>query len=295
MIFNNIRLYSDKLPRMEFSGYDTIHMTENILITNFYLNGNPTTKLPQGNWNIGEFTKNIRFETDTYAQMAKNTVSAHGQLSQSNFVKFDFPNNKGMRVMFVGNSITLHGIRPEVGWYNEWGMAASAKSRDYVHLLEEDIKQLDAEAAFCICQVAEWEGRYKEGSTVLSKYEQARSFNADLIVLRFIENVPKDGYESDTFLRELDALVNYLNETGKAKLIISTGFFRHPGDDDIRTYANKKGIPCVELGDLGENEQMKAVGLFEHKGVANHPGDKGMMAIASRIMEAILQENDWLH
>ena len=197
--------------------------------------------------------------------------------------------------MFVGNSITLHGIRPQIGWYHEWGMAASAKDKDYVHLLEANIKQLDPNAAFCICQVAEWERRYKEGSSVLSQYEAARAFNADLIVLRFIENVPKDGYESDTFLRELDALVNYLNGTGKAKLFITTGFWKHPGDNDIRTYAKEKGIPCVELGDLGENEQMKAIGLFEHKGVANHPGDKGMMAIASRIMEAILQENDWLH
>lgn len=197
--------------------------------------------------------------------------------------------------MFVGNSITLHGIRPQIGWYHEWGMAASAKDKDYVHLLETKIKQLDSNATFCICQVAEWERRYKEGSTVLSQYEAARAFNADLIILRFIENVPKEGYESDTFLRELDALVNYLNVTGKAKLIITTGFWRHPGDSDIRTYANEKRITFVELGDLGENEQMKALGLFEHNGVANHPGDKGMMAIASRIMEAILQENDWLH
>ena len=293
--FESIHVLSDKLPRFFFQGYDEAHNTENILISNFYLNGKLIAELPESNWKIGEFAKNIRFEIDPYAQMSKNTVSAQEQLSRSNFIKFDFPNNNGTRVMFVGNSITLHGIRPEIGWYHEWGMAASAKDKDYVHLLETKIKQLDPNATFCVCQVAEWERRYKEGSSVLSQYEAARAFNADLIILRFIENVPKDGYESDTFLRELDALVNYLNVTGKAKLIITTGFWRHPGDNDIRTYANEKGIPCVELGDLGENEQMKAIGLFEHKGVANHPGDMGMMEISSRIMEAILQEKDWLH
>ena len=293
--FESIHVLSDKLPRFFFQGYDEAHKTENVLISNFYLNGKLIAELPESNWKIGEFAKNIRLEIDPYAQMSKNTVSAQEQLSRSNFIKFDFPNNNGTRVMFVGNSITLHGIRPEIGWYHEWGMAASAKDKDYVHLLETKIKQLDPNATFCVCQVAEWERRYKEGSSVLSQYEAARAFNADLIILRFIENVPKEGYESDTFLCELDALVNYLNVTGKAKLIITTGFWRHPGDSDIRTYANEKGITFVELGDLGENEQMKAVGLFEHKGVANHPGDKGMMAIASRIMEAILQENDWLH
>ncbi len=290
ILFRNINLSGDKLPKMQFFGYDDTHKTENVLISNLSLNGEAITELPKSNWDIGEFTENIRLEADPYAQMKKNTVQAQGQLSPSSFIRFDSPRGNGIRVMFVGNSITLHGILPEIGWYNEWGMAASAKDLDYVHLLETNIKKLDSEATFCICQVAEWEQNYKKGSSVLARYEAARSFGADLIILRFIENVPKDGYYCDAFLRELDALVNYLNGTGKAHLIITTGFWRHPGDDDIRTYANDKGIPCVELGDLGEKEQMKAIGLFEHQGVANHPGDLGMKMIAERIMEAIIQK-----
>ena len=125
----------------------------------------------------------------------------------------------------------------------------------------------------------------------MPQYESARNFGADLIVLRFIENVPTNGYDSNVFVQELDGLVNYLNGTGKAKLIITTGFWKHPGDNDIRVYAKEKGITCVELGDLGEDKQMKAVELFEHRGVANHPGDKGMRAIADRIMKAIVEEN----
>ena len=121
--------------------------------------------------------------------------------------------------------------------------------------------------------------------------ERFFKFCADVIILRFIENVKKKDYDADTFLRELDILVKYLDSSGKAKMVITTGFWRHPGDDDIRIYATEKGIPCVELGDLGEDDQMKAIGLFEHSGVTNHPGDDGMKAIADRIMAVLLEEH----
>ena len=78
-------------------------------------------------------------------------------------------------------------------------MAASAKEKDYVHILENKIKELDNDAAFCICQVADWECHYKNGSDMLSKYNEARKFGADVIVLRFIENVKKSEYDPETF------------------------------------------------------------------------------------------------
>lgn len=62
MIFKNINLYSDKLPKMEFSGYDNTHKTEKILVSHFYLNGEPIASLPQRNWNVGEFAEDIQLE-----------------------------------------------------------------------------------------------------------------------------------------------------------------------------------------------------------------------------------------
>ncbi|MBO5270321.1 MAG: hypothetical protein J6B77_06020 [Clostridia bacterium] len=285
LVFRNINMYGDKLPRVKFEGYDEAHKTENVLISNLCLNGAPLPSFDAIDADVGAFTEHIRMEIDPYAQMDKNTVSAEGQLKENACVRFDHPDGKGIRVMFVGNSITLHGFRPEVGWYHEWGMAASARERDYVHLLEDAILARDPEAAFCLCQVAAWERDYVSGAK-LPLYDAARQFSADVIVFRFVENVKKDGYDEEVFLSAIRTLRSHLDETGSARLIVTTGFWRHPGDGALRAYAKECGAPCVELGDLGEDDRMKAVGRFAHRGVASHPGDAGMQSIADRIMEA---------
>ncbi len=222
---------------------------------------------------------------DLFSQMDKNTVRAEGQLKDSKLVRFDHPEGKGKKIMFVGNSITLHGLRPEIGWFGEWGMAASEKEKDYVHLVKAKVKEKDPNAAFCICQVSNWEDRYQNGENTFPLFENARDFGADIIVIRLIENCPKNLFEEETFKTEIKKLLSFLDKEEKARFIITTGFWRHPGDDALRQIAQEINAPLVELGDLGEQDEMKALGLFEHQGICVHPGDKGMAAIAERIFE----------
>ena len=219
----------------------------------------------------------------------KNTVEAKNQLRPTEVVQFEKLENTGLRVLFAGNSITLHGIKPEIGWHWLWGMAASAKEKDYVHRLIEKISALCPDAAYCIGQVSAWEVDYKHGEESYDRFKEASYFGADIIVMRFVENCPWDDFDQPLFERELKKMLDFLNSTGKAKIILTTGFWKHIADDGIRAVAAERGYPLVELGDLGELDEMKAVGLFEHTGVAQHPGDKGMEAIAERIFEVLRQ------
>ena len=214
----------------------------------------------------------------------KNTVSAKEQIQNNDYVTYDNKDGEGLRVLFVGNSITKHGVKHEIGWYGDWGMAASSVQNDYAHIIMSHVRQEHPDAAFCICQCAEWERQYKKGSSVLDAYVKARNFNADIIIMRIIENCPWSDFEKDIFKQEYDKLVTYLNLSGKAKIIITTGFWYHTGDEVLENYAQEHEYPLVKLGDLGQLDEMKAIGLFEHGGVAVHPGDLGMRTIAKRII-----------
>lgn len=227
--------------------------------------------------------------TDCFAQMKKNTVDAFGQLKDSERIRFVNPTGTGKRVLFIGNSITLHGVKSEIGWHGAWGMAASAPEKDYVHRVMAQVQKTDADAAFCVCSVSSWERNYKNGAEAVERFQAARDFEADVLIMRFVENCPVEDPRPDLFCKELGQLLEYLDSKGTARRVITTGFWRHPLDDAIRSYAAEGGFPLVELGDLGEQDEMKAIGLFQHEGVANHPGDLGMEKIAERIVAAINQ------
>ena len=219
------------------------------------------------------------------SQLEKNTVKSNEQLDDSDYVLFDYPQNNGKRFMFVGNSITLHSIAESIGWHNRCGMAASSVENDYVHICEKELLEKYPDASFCICQVCEWESSYKKGSDELYRYENARNFNPDVIIMRAVENCSYKDFDKNIFLTEYDKLISYLNFSGKAKIILTTSFWKHPADEAITEYAKNNFLPLCELGDLGELDEMKAIGKFKHSGVAQHPSDKGMRAIAKRILK----------
>lgn len=213
----------------------------------------------------------------------KNTVKADNQLKKNNCVTFE--GDGELKVMFVGNSITRHGVKEDIGWLWDFGMAASCKEKDYVHLL---INKIDTKtsARYCICQAANWEQNHQNPEEVLDIYTDACDFGADIIVMRIVENC-HNGFDAEAFRKNYLEFINYLN-TNNAKLILTSGFWPHEvADGIIEETAKEMDVPFIYLGDLGENPEMRAIGKFWHEGVQYHPGDLGMENIANRIWNEI--------
>lgn len=50
------------------------------------------------------------------------------------------------------------------------------------------------------------------------------NFKADIIIMRVVENYPRDNYNRELFQKEYEGFISYLNRTGNARIIITTVF-----------------------------------------------------------------------
>ena len=214
-----------------------------------------------------------------------NDVPALGQLKGNDCVSFELTENADIKILFLGNSITRHGKAENLGWYGDWGMAASAKENDYVHKLKEKFAQNGVKVSVCIANLSEWE-RTRDMNLLKTKYLPALQFKADYIIVRLGENAMLDKYLHE-FERCYENLAALFSQNG-AQVVLTDLFWEYePFDNFVAVLAKEHGYAFVKIHDLGNDETMKASGKFSHNGVAAHPGDKGMAEIAERIYRAI--------
>ena len=215
-----------------------------------------------------------------------NTVSSENQMKNSSEISFLGDKNAKTKILIVGNSITRHGPKSELGWYRDCGMAASAPEKDYVHRLYSMLKEDGIEVFMRIRQCSYWETHFTE-ENILDKYDDDRAFRADYVIFRLGDNTVNAPNDIPKFKDAIRDFIEKINNGGK--VIFTTCFWHLDSvDEKIREVATELGCPCIELGDLGDDSTMRATGLYEHSGVAWHPSDKGMENIAKRIRPFIV-------
>lgn len=199
---------------------------------------------------------------------------------------------KANKILFLGNSITLHGPAPAIGWLGNWGMAASAQDHDYVHLVLKAVTQTAGrEPQSLVMNLADFERRF-DTYDIDTGLEKALAFKADLVIVAIGENVPHLTSEpaQTAFQASVTNLLRKLKQNSAPVIVVRSCFWPVAAKDTAlkRACAEVGGI-FVDTSALAKDEAhyARAERKFEHAGVAAHPGDKGMQAIADAILSAL--------
>lgn len=222
-----------------------------------------------------------------YAEM--NNVSSQNQLHSSQYVQIYKEAENAPKILFVGNSITHHAPKPEIGWNHDWGMAASSRENDYVHRVISGLKERWGPVNYCVAQAAIWEQDFPNGQALLqTHYLAARAFEADWVVIRLGENVPPQLRETVDIKPCYEQMISFFASNPNAKVIVTDNFWaKEAFDKQLAEIAKEHGYLFCQLHDLSEDQRTMSLGLFEHRGVSLHPGDFGMECIARRILMTI--------
>lgn len=184
-------------------------------------------------------------------------------------------------VLILGNSITIHAPSLSLGWTHNWGMAASARDSDYVHLLIDSIHAKDASAIIKYQEIGDFERDYQHYQ--FSKLDSLRS--PYLLIMRISENVNDNDATKNGFISSYDRLIKYLDPH---KTVLTNGFWNTTYvNQAIDKYAGDHNIPIVKLSNLSADSTNMAYGKFTNIGVQQHPSDKGMRKISQRIWSSI--------
>ncbi len=196
------------------------------------------------------------------------------------------------KVLFLGNSITLHGVAPHIGWNGNWGMAASAEDKDYVHRLMKQICQATEKSpAVMVKNIAEFE-RGLDGDQLDVYLKPELAFEADLIIVAIGENVSAltTPETQARYQKAMTTLLVEFKKQGQPTLLVRSCFGSDPVKDGImKQTCQEAGGVWVDLSPLGSDETnyARSERKIEHPGVAGHPGDKGMQAISDLLWKAI--------
>lgn len=199
---------------------------------------------------------------------------------------------ESLNLLILGNSITLHAPAPHIGWAGNWGMAASSEANDFAHLLAADLgKSSGTKPTLITRNIADFE-RAHDTFDIAKTLKTELSFRADIVVVAIGENVaePTTDDAKAKYAAAFAQLLKHLSDSGKPSIFVRGSFWSSPAKDEImKKAAIDAGATFVDIAGLGRDPSNAASAerKIEHPGVAGHPGDKGMKAIADALFAAI--------
>lgn len=195
------------------------------------------------------------------------------------------------RVLVYGNSIAHHRPSAKIGWTNSWGMAASSLDRDFASLTVKGLEErLGKKADYRVKTLYRLECDPRAFDVEKTLADDV-AFRPDYVVIAIGENVKSldTDEKRDVYRTRLEEIARMFRKDGRnPKIVYRSPFWRNELKARLtKEAAEATGSLYVDAGPLGDDPANKALGLFEHPGVAGHPGDLGMRRLADLILGAL--------
>lgn len=203
------------------------------------------------------------------------------------------------RIVVLGNSLSHHGRAEQIGWNYDHGMAASAPSRDYVHLLFGMIEKAlpERRIQMLVYNIADFERNFDTFD--FKQLASLKKFGPDLLVMQIGENVGIDEHKTlELFEKQYRKLISYFKTKNKLSVVCTTPFFfSEPMNNAITKAAEQTGARVADISSLtiedpenfakDERDYPGDRSVWKVDGIGMHPGDKGMENIARILFENI--------
>ena len=198
------------------------------------------------------------------------------------------------KVAILGNSITLHGAAPQIGWEGNWGMAASSADKDFAHILLRYFTEANGGRVpeMLIDNVGAFERNFGEMDPMeLASIRKTLEMKPDVFILGIGENTPNQETDEARalFLAKVVNLLELVRDECHSLIVVRSTFWPREWIDSLLKQACEAvGGVYVDIHYLCREEMFaRSEREYQHDGVAVHPGDKGMQAIADAIWTAI--------
>ncbi len=203
----------------------------------------------------------------------------------------------------IGNSVTIHQICDY--WWGAWGMAASSRENDYVHLVQSQLLvRYGKNTSVSLCSFIPWEKALtgNDRLTILNQLEPYLNDDLDLVTVQLGDGlIDETGLESD-----YENMLTYIKaHAPNAQVMLIGNFWDNGNINSIKqqaaaackvdyidltplTTGENEAIFRSKMGDIvwGDDGQAHKINVYD---VAQHPNDQAMAWIATYILEAIKQ------
>lgn len=243
-----------------------------------------------------EYAKQLENEEAEKSQLQTdiNDMILEMQLLKNQMVGVEYLNN-GFNYLAIGNSITKHQICSY--WWDEIGMGATSKDKDYVHLVEKYLLTKNDAVQIQAVNFSNWELQGFDRVETLFEIDSYLSSKLDLVTIQLSECV----WETSTFKSDYIELIELIKKKAPEARIIMIDDFWDEGEkaEILREVSSEEGVQFVDLSEI-KNIKEYMCGLntvvldadgnehvVTHEGVATHPGNLGMQYYADKIIDAL--------